>query len=209
MQNHDQIGNTPFGTRITGVADEAAVHAAVAIVLLSPQIPLLFMGEEWAATQPFPFFCDFGPPLDEAVREGRKKEFSQYPEFSDPEAQDRLPDATAERTFLSARLGWDERNQGGHGRWLARYREMLAIRHREIVPRLSGINPGGVTHRLGDRAVRTEWRMGDGTTLICLANLATQPVAVTSPVSGRLLYSTHGAAPDATLPPFSTAFLIK
>src|SRR4029079_6154968 len=84
LQTHAQIGNTPFGARIEANAPEPLVHAAAAIVLLSPEIPLLFMGGEWASGRPFPFFCDFGPPLDEAVREGRRREFAHYPEFADP-----------------------------------------------------------------------------------------------------------------------------
>src|SRR5438105_1656400 len=102
LQNHDQIGNTPFGTRIGANAPEELVHAAAAIVLLSPQIPLLFMGEEWASRRPFPFFCDFAPPLDEAVRQGRRREFAHFPEFADPDAQQLIPDPTAAATFAAA-----------------------------------------------------------------------------------------------------------
>src|SRR5207237_260261 len=73
LQNHDQIGNRPFGDRIAALAPEPLVHAAAAIVLLSPQLPLLFMGEEWGSLRPFLFFCDFAPPLGEAVRQGRRR----------------------------------------------------------------------------------------------------------------------------------------
>ena len=99
LQNHDQIGNTPFGERIAADAPDALVHAAVAIVLLSPQIPLLFMGEEWATARPFMFFCDFEPDLAAAVREGRQREFAQFAEFGEAAAQGRIPDATEEGSF--------------------------------------------------------------------------------------------------------------
>ncbi len=84
IQNHDQVGNRAFGERLTALAPPEAVRAVAAIYLLSPQIPMLFMGEEWASAQPFPFFCDFEPDLAEAVREGRRKEFARFPEFRDP-----------------------------------------------------------------------------------------------------------------------------
>jgi maltooligosyltrehalose trehalohydrolase len=73
------------------------VRAVAAIYLLAPQIPMLFMGEEWGATQPFPFFCDFPPPLDEAVRNGKRSEFAKFPEFQDPQQRERIASPTEER----------------------------------------------------------------------------------------------------------------
>ncbi|HYZ39072.1 MAG TPA: malto-oligosyltrehalose trehalohydrolase, partial [Stellaceae bacterium] len=108
LQNHDQVGNQPFGTRIAARADEAALHAAIAIVLLAPQIPLLFMGEEWASSRPFAFFCDFEPGLREAVREGRRREFAHFPDFQEESSRERIPDPTALSTFLMSRLDWAE-----------------------------------------------------------------------------------------------------
>src|SRR5207247_8691574 len=106
LQNHDQVGNHPCGTRIAAQAEEAARHAAVAIVLLSPQTPLLFMGEEWASVRPVAFFCDFEPGLSESVREGRRREFAHCPEFADEAARKRIPDPTASATFELSRLDW-------------------------------------------------------------------------------------------------------
>ena len=79
IQNHDQVGNRAFGERIADLATREAVQAMQAILLLAPQIPLLFMGEEWGATQPFCFFTDFHDELADAVREGRRREFSGSP----------------------------------------------------------------------------------------------------------------------------------
>src|SRR6202008_3331251 len=76
IQNHDQVGNRAFGDRLTDFASAEAVRAISAAYLLLPQIPMLFMGEEWAAAQPFPFFCDVGPDLADAVRNGRRDEFA-------------------------------------------------------------------------------------------------------------------------------------
>src|ERR1019366_9227511 len=68
LQNHDQVGNRAFGERLSALADAAALRAVPALYLLLPQIPLLFMGEEWHSRRPFQFFCDFGGDLAEAVR---------------------------------------------------------------------------------------------------------------------------------------------
>ena len=111
LQNHDHIGNHPFGTRLAARASEAALHAGLAIVLLSPQIPLLFMGEEWASQRPFAFFCDFEPDLAQSVREGRRREFAHFPEFGDEAARERIPDPTAKTTFDMSKLDWDEPSQ--------------------------------------------------------------------------------------------------
>lgn len=78
-QNHDQVGNRAFGERLSMLTDPAPLRAALALTLLTPMIPLLFMGEPWQAQSPFLFFTDYAPPLDEAVREGRRREFSGRP----------------------------------------------------------------------------------------------------------------------------------
>src|SRR5208282_3605028 len=98
------------------------------------QIPMLFMGEEWGAAQPFPFFCDFGPELADAVRKGRRDEFARFPEFQDPKTREHIPDPMAEETFASAKLGWEDIARAPHAGRLDWYRRALAIRHAEIVP---------------------------------------------------------------------------
>ena len=107
IQNHDQIGNRAFGERINAIAPPEAVRAVSSVYMLLPQIPMLFMGEEWAASTPFPFFCDFGGDLAEAVRTGRREEFARFPEFQDPEKRERIPDPEAESTvpFRQAEVG--------------------------------------------------------------------------------------------------------
>ena len=119
IQNHDQIGNRAFGERLSAIATPEAMRAIAAIYLLLPQMPMLFMGEEWGAPQPFPFFCDFEGELADAVREGRRAEFARFPEFQDPEQRDRIPDPQAESTFASAKLDWtavDSRSRLAHYR---------------------------------------------------------------------------------------------
>jgi malto-oligosyltrehalose trehalohydrolase len=208
LQNHDQIGNTPFGSRIGTVAPEPLLHAAITIVLLSPQIPMLFMGEEWGSARPFPFFCDFAPPLDQAVREGRRREFAHYPEFADPDAQQRIPDPTAEATFAMARLDWTEHEREEHASWLDRYRCLLAIRRREIVPRLQAMQPGGTYRVIGPAALRVEWRLGDGSALVLLANFGGRPAALVEPADHNNLIYSSAAPLDHSLAPHSAAFYL-
>ena len=90
IQNHDQVGNRAFGDRIAVSVPAAAVRAIASIYLLLPQIPMIFMGEEFAADQPFPFFCDFEAELAKLVREGRRIEFARFPEFHDPASRERI-----------------------------------------------------------------------------------------------------------------------
>ena len=203
LQNHDHVGNQPLGTRLSAHAIEPALHAGVAIILLSPQIPLLFMGEEWASAEPFLFFCDFEPNLADAVREGRRREFSQYPEFRDAAARERIPDPALPSTFERSKLDWTGPTRPAHAVWLARYQRLLAIRSREIVPRLKGIAGSAGHYRvLGANSVAVEWRMGDGSTLGLIANFGGEPVhAAEVEQGGRILYcsgETPGALQSAT-----------
>jgi maltooligosyltrehalose trehalohydrolase len=168
LQNHDQIGNRPFGDRLSATADERALTAALAITLLAPMPPLLFMGEEWGSTRPFPFFCDFRSDLAEAVRQGRRHEFAEaYAQFGDE-----VPDPLAEKTFRSTVLDWDARHQPQHQKRLTFIRELLAIRRREIVPRVSGVAFGSA--HLAGMVLTATWRLGDGSGLGLVANLSSQ-----------------------------------
>jgi maltooligosyltrehalose trehalohydrolase len=206
IQNHDQIGNRAFGDRITSFAPEAAVRAIAAVYLLLPQIPMIFMGEEFGADQPFPFFCDFEPELAKLVREGRRNEFAKFAEFQDPSSRERIPDPTAEETFVSAKLDWERADEGVHADWFRLYRELLEIRHREIVPRLRGAQSGRYD-LLGEGAVSIRWRMGDGTQLSLLANLAAKPLPASIALVGRWLWSS-GILEGTTLAPWGVLWAI-
>jgi malto-oligosyltrehalose trehalohydrolase len=206
LQNHDHVGNQPFGTRLSTRTAEPLLHAGIAIVLLSPQIPLLFMGEEWASARPFLFFCDFEPRLAEAVREGRRREFAHFDEFGDAAARERLPDPTLVSTWEKSRLDWREARCRDHLRWLARYRRILAIRRREIMPRLRGMAAFAGAYRvLCPKTVIVEWRLGDGSRLRLIANFGAEPIAAQDiGQDGRLLYAS-AETPGA---PESAAFLL-
>ncbi len=167
IQNHDQIGNRAFGERLTVLVAPEQMRALASVYLIIPQIPMLFMGEEWGARQPFPFFCDFDGDLAEAVRKGRREEFSRFPEFVDGERADAMPDPLAETTFLAAKLDWD-RIDASH---LAYYRALLATRRKYVQPILSRIERAGEARVYGDQAVRVTWRAGNQR-LVLDANLS-------------------------------------
>jgi malto-oligosyltrehalose trehalohydrolase len=208
VQNHDQVGNNAFGIRLTGLASPDAVRVAAAICLLSPQIPLLFMGEEWGADQPFTYFCDFEPDLAEKVRAGRRREFAAFPDFRDEAARARIPDPCAEATFARAVLDWQLVERSPHKEWLGWYEQMLALRAREIAPRLAGMPGNAGRWRVrGDRALRVEWWLGDGARLTLLANFSRDEVALSEPAAGRLLYAS-GATPGETVPAVSANFFL-
>jgi maltooligosyltrehalose trehalohydrolase len=145
VQNHDQVGNRAFGERLHDEITPEAWRAVTVLLLTAPMTPLLFMGQEWAASTPFQFFTDLEPGLGQLVTEGRRREFADFPAFGDPEARERIPDPQAESTFLNSRLQWDERCAGNHARSLALYRALLALRldHRALTG--SDCTSGSVT----------------------------------------------------------------
>lgn len=209
-QNHDQIGNRAFGDRLTAITAPEVMRAVAAVYLLLPHIPMLFMGEEWAATQPFPFFCEFGPELAEAVREGRRREFMRFPAFQDPAMRELIPDPTAESTFRAAKLDWDDLRRAPHAGWLDWYRRVLAVRHAEIVPRLAGIGCGGRYRVLAPGAVLVRWALGEPSRELVLAvNLSAVPAHGFPPPSGRVLWREAEAADDGVFGPWAVRWSIE
>ncbi len=214
LQNHDQIGNRAFGERIGALAGPLAVDAAASLLLLAPFPPLLFMGEEFAAAQPFLFFCDFSPELAQAVTLGRRDEFARFAGFADPAARRRIPDPNAEETFLKSRLDWQSAGEAPHAARLERTRELLALRRREIVPRLIGIRGDGAQRRsFGARALTAVWTLGDGSRLAVAANFSADAASGIARPGGRLLHAVPAAADDAlrhgTLLAWSVVWLIE
>ncbi len=211
IQNHDHVGNRAFGDRITNLAKPEAVRAATEIYLLAPQIPMLFMGEEWASSSPFLFFCDFEGELAGMAAKGRREEFSTFPEFADEATRERIPDPGSEETFRASKLRWEEKDEPGHAEWTALYKNLLAVRREQIIPRLENV-PGGEARRrmVGERGLRAQWTMGDGSLLTLLANLSDEPLAGFENVPGELLHATEGATMDEReLPPWSVAWYLK
>jgi maltooligosyltrehalose trehalohydrolase len=122
-QNHDQVGNRGLGDRLPAIVDLERVKLAAGVVLLSPFVPLLFMGEEYGETAPFLYFTDHGDEsLNTAVREGRAREFAAFAR------EGRLLDPHDPEAFARSRLDWSLRTRGSHARLLELYRELLGLR---------------------------------------------------------------------------------
>ena len=131
LQNHDQIGNRALGTRLNHEIDPSAYRAASVVLLAAPETPLLFMGQEWAASTPFLYFTDHDADLGRLVTAGRREEFRHFTAFSDPAAREQIPDPQSPATFLASRLNWEEREAEPHASMLRLYGAVLALRSRE------------------------------------------------------------------------------
>jgi maltooligosyltrehalose trehalohydrolase len=196
LQNHDQIGNRALGDRLEGNVSARKIEAALAITLLAPAIPMLFMGEEWGSKVPFPFFCGFEGDLAEAVREGRRREYAwAYAKYGDE-----VPDPLALSTFQSAVLDWEKRGEAAGKKRLALVQELLATRRREIIPRLAGAAFGDA-HAADNGLLTAYWRMGDGATLRLMASLSDSAMAhQPRETTGRQIW---GGESGDLLPPWS------
>jgi malto-oligosyltrehalose trehalohydrolase len=208
LQNHDQIGNRAFGDRITTLARPEMVETLLAILLLSPHIPLLYMGEEWGETRPFSFFTDFHDELGDAVREGRRREFAKWPAFADPESRAKIPDPNAESTFQSSKLDWDKMGQPEHARRFVLLKALLDARRRDIIPLIGRIGgDAGHAERIGDRAFTVTWATSDRAALRLHANLGDQLVSASQAQSARIIYAHGDGAKRRFVPGRSRRFL--
>ena len=171
LQNHDQIGNRAFGERLDAIADPQRIAVARAALLLSPHIPLLFMGEEWGALTPFLYFVDFTdePELARAVRDGRRREFEGFRQFADGGVDD-IPDPNALATFTRSRLDPSQAMQKEHAESLSRDAQSAAVAaqahrpaHRLALPRRA-VAPA--TQRR--RAIDVQWRFEAGSLRLIL-----------------------------------------
>ena len=151
IQNHDQVGNRALGDRISQIAGPARAKIAAAMVLTSPFVPLIFQGEEWAASSPFQYFADHEPEMARMVSAGRKREFEAFGWKADA-----IPDPEDPATFLRSKLNWEEAGQGEHAEMLAWHRDL--IRLRKTAPSLNDGEPGHtrVSYNEGQKWLRME-----------------------------------------------------
>jgi maltooligosyltrehalose trehalohydrolase len=203
LQNHDQVGNRAGGDRISAALPTALVKVAAGLVLTSPFTPMLFMGEEWGASTPWPYFTDHTDPwLAAAVADGRRSEFAAH-----GWQPGNVPDPQDEATFLRAKLDWSEPGQCGHAELLEWYTELIALRRAQpelTDPRLSRVQAAC------DEDQR--WLVLRRGRLRVVASLAsgTQRVPLDRPAAGVLAVSGPGvtAGPDAVImPPASLAVI--
>ena len=199
LQNHDQIGNRAHGERIASLADPAALRAAVCALLLSPQIPLIFMGEELGTDAPFLFFCDFHGDLARAVREGRRNEFAGFAAFESEEARARIPDPGAVTTFEKSKVPAPTKER--HRAWLALYTKFLHLRRQHVVPligQMRGHSGNASVH--GPGAVSAIWRIDGKPRLELRLNLSEHAVSGLAVSEGHPIHvepptaATHYAA---------------
>jgi maltooligosyltrehalose trehalohydrolase len=183
IQNHDQVGNRALGDRIADIAGLVRAKIAAALVLTAPFVPMLFQGEEWAASSPFQYFADHGDAeLARLVSEGRRREFAAF--GWQPES---IPDPEKKETFERSRLKWEESKQAPHAEMLAWYRQLIQLRR--STPELNNGEPGNTRVEFDeeekwlrvirgavrvfcnlDKSVRT-FPIGEGSTLL----LASRP----------------------------------
>jgi maltooligosyltrehalose trehalohydrolase len=223
LQNHDQIGNRAFGERLRTLCAPQALLAATGLMLLSPQIPLLFMEEEHGSTQPFLYFTDYDGELADAVREGRRREFAKFSAFSDAERRARIPDPNAVQTFAlsspPAENGSCEATTTGNGNasgerdaWLHFYRSALAVRAKLIAPRIAHARALGASvlaMRNGHEAnaLVARWRLSDGETLAIALNLTPDALPFAERPDGMVVFETPPRSRDSAeagdLPPYA------
>ncbi len=191
IQNHDQIGNRAQGERLIELAGADRTRALLATLLLSPHVPLLFMGEEYGESHPFLFFTDFHGDLAKAVREGRAKEFQGHAGFEG----ETVADPNAKKTFEMSRLDWQKPDSDEGKRWLDLTRQLLALRREHIVPLLA--NAGGNSGRVVETAegwVVVSWTFPRGTLSIALnIGETTRPLA---DLPGETLFAWPDSAND-------------
>ena len=213
LQNHDQIGNRAFGDRLSDLAPAEAVEAMTCLLLLSPSIPMLFMGEEWGTKRPFRFFTDFHDELADAVREGRRREFAKFKAYAGAESREAIPDPNDEATFTASKLDWDEVETEPFVERFDRVRALLALRAKELVPRLADAEgPTGTYEVVGARGLRVGWRLGDKSRLTVVANFGDEPLDGLERPPGDLLYANgEGVAGEIArggLPAWGVAFYL-
>ena len=169
------------------------------------------MGEEFAASTPFLFFCDFGPELAEAVRDGRREEFARFARFRDPQRGRRFRTRTPRRPSRASKLDWSEAEQAIGSQWRDFYRNCLALRRRHLVPWLAELRSGGSFHVEGETLLRLAWTARNGQRLHLIANLASAPCTDVALPAGELVFATDGVpAPGTTgeVPRHGAAFIL-
>nr|WP_261322286.1 malto-oligosyltrehalose trehalohydrolase [Rhizobium leguminosarum] len=201
IQNHDQIGNRALGDRVLASSPADVGKAVAAIYLLAPEIPMLFMGEEWGAREPFPFFCDFDEDLNEKVRKGRREELSRLPGFD----ADDLLDPTAPSTFAAAKLDWSKRTSS---EVLEFYRTLLDLRHRRIVPLLKGAGAGNAVYRSAGSALAVDWTLAQNRHLHLHANLGAEAAPLVSQQDDGETIFRLGGSDDGKLAPWTVIWSI-
>jgi maltooligosyltrehalose trehalohydrolase len=155
---------------------------------------MLFMGEEFNASSPFLYFCDFGPELAAAVARGRREEFARFARFADAQARESIADPSDYHTFLRSKLNWDE--AAASNEFLDLYRRCLTARHQYLVPHLAQQPPSGAFTVDDERVLAVDWALGAGAALHLRANFSAEPSARMQRPHGQALFESQPLAAD-------------
>lgn len=197
IQNHDQVGNRAFGGRLSEQTGPELFAALAMLLLFLPTTPLLFMGQEWAATTPFLFFADHAGELGQAVSRGRREEFAAFAAFADEALRARIPDPQLASTFEASKLRWDERDEPRRANVLAVHRAVLRLRREDAVLSAPWA-PGALAARAEGDRLRVTRRSG-GAERVLLLNFG--DASVPAPERATLVVSHPGAIVDGRLGP--------
>jgi maltooligosyltrehalose trehalohydrolase len=204
-QNHDQVGNRALGDRLSTMLSPDKLRQTMALVLLNPHIPMLFMGEEAAAETPFLFFCDWQGETAQLTRDGRRREFSEFSAFSTPELRDEIPDPTDEQTFLSSKLNWDALEQAPRSNeFRALTRELMTLRHQHVVPLIKE----GFTRAkaelfgrgLSKEGLNVIWHTDEDNSLQVITSFADTSLPMPK-IEGSVIWNSECGAPEEFLRP--------
>jgi maltooligosyltrehalose trehalohydrolase len=157
IENHDQVGNRAYGERLEHLVKPEQFRAASMLLCLGPYVPLIFMGQEWAASSPFLFFCDHGGDLGGKISQGRLREISGSAAAGEVRS---FPDPEAVSSFEKSKLCWPERNAGLHASTLKLYRECL--RERKSLRAAGAFNRGRWIAQALDSFVILRYRLAEG-----------------------------------------------
>lgn len=219
IQNHDQIGNRAFGDRLRSLASARSYDCLQTILLLAPQIPLMFQGDEFGDCNSFCFFTDFHGELAEAVSKGRKAEFASFAAFEDPQAAEVFPDPNDPVTFEISRVDWTNLRRPVNRRRHQVTQTLLGLRREIVFPLLENA-PGDCGSALVDgRAFCVAWTLAPGKVYHCFANLSDETWDIEdgllSPdiATASEVYANHKHTLESlktgSLPPYSVIFAMS
>ncbi len=207
LQTHDLIGNRIAAERLNKLVPHEALRAITAILLLLPQTPMLFMGQEWNASQPFPFFCDYHGELAGKIRQGRCDFLHRLHSTDDLSA---APDPGADTTFRSAQLQWTELEQEPHRAELEWFRRILAARRERLAPLLRNMHDRcGKARKLAPAAFTITWQLGEQHELTLHANLCGEPHRGFPAATGRALWLEGSQLADGALSAWTTLWTLS
>ena len=210
IQTHDLVGNRVFGDRIFAAALESPVRAIASIYLLAPQIPMLFMGEEWGASTPFPFFCDYHGDLAEAVRKGRCEQLARLDPAPTRDELKRAPDPQADSTLRSAQMDWHELMQPVHAEWFEWYKRLIKVRSEAVVPLLSGLSQScASTEVIGPGAFTIRWTLRGGAKLELATNLCKVSTSGFPSACGEVIWQENLQQSEGEFGPWAVRWTVE